>query len=58
MAMDKKVKLKKHIASLKLTVLNPKGRIWTLVACGGASDLGFSAELCNYGEYSCALLKI
>ena len=24
-------------ASLKLTVLNPKGRIWTLVAGGGAS---------------------
>jgi ATP-citrate lyase beta-subunit len=47
-------------ASLKLTVLNPKGRIWTLVAGGGASvvytdtvfDLGFKDELANYGEYS------
>jgi len=47
-------------ASLKLTVLNPKGRIWTLVAGGGASvvytdtvfDLGFKNELANYGEYS------
>ena len=47
-------------ASLKLTVLNPNGRIWTLVAGGGASviyadticDLGFSKELGNYGEYS------
>jgi ATP citrate (pro-S)-lyase len=47
-------------ASLKLTVLNPKGRVWTMVAGGGASviysdticDLGYSAELANYGEYS------
>eukprot|EP00484_Ammonia_sp_Unknown_P022877 CAMPEP_0197032974 /NCGR_PEP_ID=MMETSP1384-20130603/11505_1 /TAXON_ID=29189 /ORGANISM="Ammonia sp." /LENGTH=1136 /DNA_ID=CAMNT_0042462711 /DNA_START=37 /DNA_END=3447 /DNA_ORIENTATION=- len=47
-------------ASLKLTVLNPNGRIWTLVAGGGASviyadticDLGYSKELGNYGEYS------
>ena len=48
-------------ASLKLTVLNPEGRIWTLVAGGGASvvyadtiaDLaGGVAELANYGEYS------
>ncbi|OEH76284.1 ATP-citrate synthase isoform x3 [Cyclospora cayetanensis] len=47
-------------ASLKLTVLNPKGRIWTMIAGGGASvvyadticDLGFAHELCNYGEYS------
>jgi len=47
-------------ASLKLTVLNPKGRVWTMVAGGGASviyadtivDLGFSKELANYGEYS------
>jgi ATP-citrate lyase beta-subunit len=47
-------------ASLKLTVLNPRGRIWTMVAGGGASviyadtvaDLGFGAELANYGEYS------
>lgn len=47
-------------ASLKLTVLNPQGKIWTLVAGGGASvvytdtlvDLGFQKELANYGEYS------
>jgi ATP-citrate lyase beta-subunit len=47
-------------ASLKLTILNPKGRIWTMVAGGGASvvytdtvfDLNFKDELANYGEYS------
>ncbi|XP_064456434.1 ATP-citrate synthase-like [Ornithodoros turicata] len=47
-------------ASLKLTVLNAKGRIWTMVAGGGASviysdtvcDLGGASELANYGEYS------
>jgi ATP-citrate lyase beta-subunit len=47
-------------ASLKLTVLNPKGRVWNLVAGGGASviyadtvvDLGLANELANYGEYS------
>ena len=47
-------------ASLKLTVLNPNGRIWTLVAGGGASvvyadaiaSCGFADELANYGEYS------
>jgi ATP citrate (pro-S)-lyase len=47
-------------ASLKLTVLNAKGRIWTLVAGGGASVVyadaiassGFANELANYGEYS------
>lgn len=47
-------------ASLKLTILNPKGRIWTMVAGGGASviyadticDLGGATELANYGEYS------
>jgi ATP citrate (pro-S)-lyase len=47
-------------ASLKLTILNPQGRIWTMVAGGGASvifadtvvDLGFAKELANYGEYS------
>ena len=47
-------------ASLKLTILNPKGRIWTMVAGGGASviyadtivDLGYKEELANYGEYS------
>ena len=52
-------------ASLKLTVLNPRGRIWTMVAGGGASvvysdticDLGRSGELANYGEYSGAELE-
>lgn len=47
-------------ASLKLTILNHHGRIWTMVAGGGASvvyadtisDLGFGHELANYGEYS------
>ncbi|KHJ31031.1 putative atp citrate subunit 2 [Erysiphe necator] len=47
-------------ASLKLTILNPKGRVWTLVAGGGASVVyadaiassGFADELANYGEYS------
>lgn len=47
-------------ASLKLTILNPKGRVFTMVAGGGASviyadtvvDLGFGEELANYGEYS------
>ena len=47
-------------ASLKLTILNPKGRVWTMVAGGGASviyadtvcDLGYAKELANYGEYS------
>lgn len=47
-------------ASLKLTVLNPQGRVWTLLAGGGASvvftdtiaDLGYGDELANYGEYS------
>ncbi|EXJ84403.1 ATP-citrate synthase subunit 2 [Capronia epimyces CBS 606.96] len=47
-------------ASLKLTLLNTKGRVWTLVAGGGASvvyadaiaSAGFVSELANYGEYS------
>jgi ATP citrate (pro-S)-lyase len=47
-------------ASLKLTVLNPEGRVWTMVAGGGASvifadtitDLGYMGEMANYGEYS------
>lgn len=50
----------KTSASLKFTVLNPKGRIWTMVAGGGASviyadtvgDLGLASELGNYAEYS------
>jgi ATP-citrate lyase beta-subunit len=51
---------KKSGASLKLTLFNPKARVWTLIAGGGASviyadtivDLGFGSELANYGEYS------
>ena len=47
-------------ASLKLTVINSEGRVWTMVAGGGASviyadtitDLGFMNEMANYGEYS------
>ncbi len=47
-------------ASLKLTILNPKGRIWTMVAGGGASvvyadtiaDMAGVDDLANYGEYS------
>jgi ATP citrate (pro-S)-lyase len=47
-------------SSLKLTILNQFGRVWTMVAGGGASvvyadtisDLGFGSELANYGEYS------
>lgn len=45
---------------VQLTILNKKGRIWTMVAGGGASviysdticDLGGASELANYGEYS------
>ena len=47
-------------ASVKLTILNPAGRVWTMVAGGGASviyadtlcDMGAGEELANYGEYS------
>ncbi len=47
-------------ASLKLTVLNPKGRIWNILSGGGASiiyldtiaNLGKQEEIANYGEYS------
>ncbi|MEA3418554.1 MAG: ATP citrate lyase citrate-binding domain-containing protein [Campylobacterota bacterium] len=47
-------------ASLKLTLLKPKARIWTMVAGGGASvvyadtiaDLAGIDDLANYGEYS------
>ncbi len=47
-------------ASLKLTILNAEGSIWTMIAGGGASviyadtivDQGFGHELANYGEYS------
>ncbi|MBN2768852.1 MAG: ATPase [Campylobacterales bacterium] len=47
-------------ASLKLTVLKPDARIWTMVAGGGASvvyadtiaDFAGIEDLANYGEYS------
>ncbi|MDA3862804.1 MAG: ATPase, partial [Deltaproteobacteria bacterium] len=47
-------------SSLKLTILNPDGKIWNMVAGGGASviyadtvsDLGYVDELGMYGEYS------
>jgi ATP citrate (pro-S)-lyase len=47
-------------ASLKLTILNPRGGVWLMVAGGGASvvytdavvNLGYYQELGNYGEYS------
>lgn len=47
-------------SSLKLTILNPNGRIWLMIAGGGASvvysdtivDLGHGKEMSNYGEYS------
>jgi len=47
-------------ASLKLTMLNPDGSLWMLLSGGGASlvladeaaDMGYGAELANYGEYS------
>lgn len=47
-------------ASLKLTVLNPLGRIWNILSGGGASiiyldtiaRLGKQEEIANYGEYS------
>ena len=47
-------------ASLKLTILNPKGRIWNILSGGGASiiyldaisNIGKQEEIANYGEYS------
>ncbi|MCK9455013.1 MAG: ATP citrate lyase citrate-binding domain-containing protein [Sulfurimonas sp.] len=47
-------------ASLKLTILKPDARIWTMVAGGGASvvyadtiaDYAGIEDLANYGEYS------
>ena len=47
-------------ASLKLTLLKPEARIWTMVAGGGASvvyadtiaDMAGIEDLANYGEYS------
>jgi ATP-citrate lyase beta-subunit len=47
-------------ASLKLTILNPKGKIWNILGGGGASiiyldmiaNLGKGQEIANYGESS------
>ncbi len=47
-------------ASLKLTVLNPQGRIWNILSGGGASIIyldaianhGQAGSIANYGEYS------
>ena len=47
-------------ASLKLTILNPKGRIWNILSGGGASiiyldaiaNVGKQEDIANYGEYS------
>jgi len=47
-------------ASLKLTILNPNGRIWNILSGGGASIIfmdtivqhGYGLEIANYGEYS------
>ncbi|KNZ55535.1 ATP citrate (Pro-S)-lyase, partial [Puccinia sorghi] len=52
-------------ALLKLTILNAQGRVWTMVAGGGASVVyfhaiaahGFAHKLANYGEYSGAPTK-
>jgi succinyl-CoA synthetase beta subunit len=46
--------------NLQLTILNERGRIWTLVAGGGASVIFADTiveksnveDLANYGEYS------
>lgn len=35
-------------SSLKLTILNPKGRVWTMVAGGGASVV-YSDSICDLG---------
>ena len=50
----------KFVFLFQLTILNEEGRIWTMVAGGGASviyadtivALGSVSELANYGEYS------
>ena len=46
--------------SLKFKLINPNGKVWTMVAGGGASvvytdaivNAGYLDELANYGEYS------
>ena len=48
------------VSLFQLTILNEKGRIWTMVAGGGASviyadtivDMGGVNELANYGKDS------
>ena len=53
-------------ASLKLTLLKPEARIWTMVAGGGASvvyadtiaDMAGIEDLANYGEYSGGPLQV
>ena len=50
---------------VKPTILNVRGRVWTMVASGGASvvladtvrDYRYGHELANYGEYSDAPSK-
>ena len=37
-------------ASLKLTILNPEGRGWLMLAGGGASVI-FSETVCDMGTY-------
>lgn len=52
-------------ASLKLTIFDHEGRVWTMVAGGGASVIysdaiaahGYAHELANYGECSGALTE-
>jgi len=52
--------LPKNFHSFQLTILNERGRIWTLVAGGGASVIFADTiveksnveDLANYGEYS------
>ena len=47
-------------ASLKLTLLNPKAKVWNILSGGGASIIcldslaavGLGSEVANYGEYS------
>ncbi|PIN73318.1 ATPase [Candidatus Woesearchaeota archaeon CG10_big_fil_rev_8_21_14_0_10_45_16] len=51
---------RKSGASLKLTILNPDGKIWNILGGGGASiiyldmitNLGHGKEIANYGESS------
>lgn len=40
-------------ASLKFTVLNPKGRIWTMVAGGGASVIYADTVCFPFDDLEC-----